>query len=167
MVSTAFCFKCCVKTIKVSISCKILWTCTIVALLTLIAQRFDQPGLLHTVGLIRGIANKVSKPINEIMIYNNIDWLLDIVLMLPEVGPNRQRRLKVLWRTLVGDTIDYSNSLPATIEMEESFYQFFCTKMAMLLVQSRVVGLEDEVFWQKHATYEKFALQEGKATKPE
>jgi hypothetical protein len=110
--------------------------------------------------MIRGVVNKVSKPIEEIMVRNDIDCLLDFVLMLPEFGPEGQKRLEVLWRTLVGDTTDHSRSCPAPIEMGESFYHLLCWKMAVLLLRSRQNRLEDEVFWQNHATYEKFALME-------
>jgi hypothetical protein len=61
----------------------------------------------------------------------------------------------VLWRTLVRDSADDLDSLPTPIEMDEYFRHRLCWKMALLLVQSRTDGLEDKLFWQNHATYEK------------
>jgi hypothetical protein len=78
----------------------------------------------------------------------------------PDGDPEGQKRLEVLWRTLVGDTTDHSRYCPAPIEMGESFYHFLCWQMAVLLLRSRQDGIEDEVFWQNHATYEKFSRME-------
>jgi hypothetical protein len=164
VVSTAFCFKYfALELLKFLSLTKYLYDCTIVALLTLIAQLLDQSSL-RTVGVIRGSVNKVSKLIEEIMVHHDTDYFLEFVLELPEFSPDGdpdgQKRLEVLWRTLVGDATDHSRYGPAPIEMGESFYHFLCWQMAVLLLRSRENKVEDEVFWENHATYEKFALME-------
>lgn len=126
MVGTVFCFKYLAsELLEFLFLAKYLWSCTIVALLTLIA-RLNQSSLLHTLGLIRGVINKLSSRPAENILNNNTDQLLDFVLMLPEVGPNGQRRLEVLWRALVRDLADHSNFLPVSIEIEEYFDHLLC-----------------------------------------
>jgi hypothetical protein len=84
------------------------------------------------------------------MVNYNTNYFLNFVLMLPEFSPNgapnRQKKLEVLWRTLVGDTTDHSRYCPTLIEMGESFYHFLCWQMAVLLLQSCENKVEDKVF---------------------
>lgn len=100
----------------------------------------------------------------EILLHNKFDSLLDIVSMLPKLGPNKQGRLEVFWRTLIGDHFtagdDVDRNFPAPIEMAEAFYNYFCSEMAKDLVYARTDSIEDEVFWQDHAIYESFAREE-------
>jgi hypothetical protein len=91
--------------------------------------------------------------------------------MLPRAGPKGQGRSEVLWRTLIGDSLQASDAgdrhFPAPIEMAESFHHWVCRDMAIALRNARADEVEDQVFWQNHAMYENFAQEEKLPTRNE